>query len=553
MLQNLAKHLSAARWIGIATLIALSLFWQASPDAVAARASPATAKIKADIVVDGRPLFQVEPSGPYAARERAVQTNQQLALLSESGKVPRVEVIEHNQQPILVADGQYLLTVTDSDAGLDKPPSAQARDWAYQLERSLYQARLERSPAHIRNMVLLTSLTLLMAIALHISLGYVWRRSPKYALPALADAGTSNYEDSQLLVGLNLWLVRLGIWAIALGHISSLFPALRQRRYNLFNELTTGVRSPIFSIGSQSYNLIDLLILLGLMGGLFTLVRLSTRMLSTHVLKRTPLARGSREIVTQTFRYGAFSIGMLILLKVWGVDLRSVALLGSALGIGIGFGLQDIAKNFGSGLVLLFERSVQVGDFIEVDAHTGTVERIGARSITLRTLDNISVLVPNAHLLDSQVINWNHDHPVSRLHLTVGTAYEADSKLVKSILLQAAKEHLEVLPTPAPDVFLKNFGDNAIEFDLMVWIRNPERHAAIRSALNFRIEELLNHHDISIPYPQRDLHLRTEQVPITFAPDITEALIEAFGSVKKSEKRSVNAFKQSYRVNQRAS
>ena len=217
--------------------------------------------------------------------------------------------------------------------------------------------------------------------------------------------------------------------AIALSHISSLFPTLRQRRYSLLNDIITSIQSPIFSLGSQTYALTDILLLMGLMAGLFTLVRLSTNLLATHVLRRTPLARGSREVITQSFRYGAFSLGMLILLKTWGIDLRSVALLGSALGIGIGFGLQDIAKNFGSGLVLLFERSVQVGDFIEIGTHTGVVERIGARSITLRTLDHISVLVPNAHLLE---------------------------------LLQAAQENEDVLPVPAPNVFLKNFGDSAI-------------------------------------------------------------------------------------------
>ena len=335
--------------------------------------------------------------------------------------------------------------------------------------------------------------------------------------------------------------------AIALSHISSLFPTLRQRRYSLLNDIITGIQSPIFSLGSQTYALTDILLLMGLMAGLFTLVRLSTSLLATHVLRRTPLARGSREVITQSFRYGAFSLGMLILLKTWGIDLRSVALLGSALGIGIGFGLQDIAKNFGSGLVLLFERSVQVGDFIEIGTHTGVVERIGARSITLRTLDHISVLVPNAHLLDSQVINWNHDHSLSRLHVVIGTAYEADSHLVKSLLLQAAQENEDVLPVPAPNVFLKNFGDSAIEFDLMVWIRDPERHAAIRSALNFRIEEILNLHEISIPFPQRDVNIRMDAVPVEFSPDVKAALLELFGQLKQTDQVPISRAKASAR------
>ncbi len=552
MFYSLLKRPKIARWVWIAALISVCLLWYASSDAVAATL-PTSLSEKADIVIDGRPIFQVENSGLFSAQQRAMQTNQQLAMLAQKQEDPQVRVALHNQQPIILAGEHYLLTVTHPDAKLNDDPSVLAQVWAGQLERSLQSAKLERSPGHIREMVLLSGLTLLMAIALHISLGYLWRRVPQYALgEAVSDAGAASGQDFYRSVSLKLLLARLGLWTVALSHISSLFPTLRQRRYSLFNNVMTGIHSPVFSLGGRPYTLVDVFILLGLMVGLFTLVRLSTRLLSTHVLRRTPLARGSREVITQSFRYGAFSLGMLVLLKVWGIDLRSVALLGSALGIGIGFGLQDIAKNFGSGLVLLFERSVQVGDFIEVDAHTGVVERIGARSITLRTLDNISVLVPNAHLLDSQVVNWNHDHPVSRLHLTIGTAYEADSKLVKSLLLEAAHDHREVLSVPPPDVFLKNFGDSSIEFDLMVWIRNPERHAAIRSALNFRIEEILNYHEISIPFPQRDVNLRTGQVPIEFSPDVKAALLKAFGATEdsaatKSDKIRQNRYKVSSR------
>ncbi|MFK8183145.1 MAG: mechanosensitive ion channel family protein [Phormidesmis sp.] len=558
-----AKHFKTARWISITTFLVGSLFWHAGPDAIAAGASTALTvdapvleqtteqnSEKANVVVDGRPIFQVETAGDYTAQQRAGNANQLLAELAESAENAEIKVVEHNHQPVLLANEQYLLTVTEPDTNLEKTPSELAQVWASEIERSLHSSKRERSPSHLKEMSLVTSLTLGMAIALHISLGYLWRRSPQYASqysssPAnLNETEAPNTQNAHLSAILKLWLFRLAIWAISLSHISSLFPHIRQQRYSLLNHVTTGIQSPIFSLGNQAYSLIELLMLVALMVVLFALVRLSTRLLATHVLKRTPLARGSREVITQSFRYGAFSLGMFILLQLWGIDLRSVALLGSALGIGIGFGLQDIAKNFGSGLVLLFERSVQVGDFIEIGPHTGTVERIGARSITIRTLDHISVLVPNAHLLDSQVINWNHDHAISRLHLTIGTAYEADSKLVKSLLLQAARENKEVLPVPAPNVFLKNFGDSAIEFDLMVWIRNPERHAAIRSALNFRIEEILNYHKISIPFPQRDVNLHMDSVPVEFSPEVKEALLDVFAKVKKMDafpRKRVNA------------
>lgn len=544
------KRCQNVRWICI-SLCVIGLLLCISPSAYATDPLHTAPSDTADIVVDGRPVFQIETSGSYSAQQRATQANRQLAKLARSSEKPKIRVVEHNQQPILLANDQYLMTVTGPDTHISQSPLQQARVWAKQLERSLHGSQLERSPSHTREMLLLTSLTLLMTVTLHLSLGYIWRRTPRYATADAAstaassepqDTNQSSPQSAGLLFTFNLALVRFGVWAIALSHISSLFPTLRQKRYSLFNDVKTGIHSPMFDLGHQTYTLIDIILLLGLMAGLFMIVRTSTRVLSTHVLKKTPLARGSREVITQSFRYGAFSLGMLLLMQIWGIDLRSVALLGSALGIGIGFGLQDIAKNFGSGLVLLFERSVQVGDFIEIATHQGTVERIGARSITLRTLDNISVLVPNAHLLDSQVINWNHDHPVSRLHLVIGTAYAANPRLVKSLLLQAAEENAEVLPTPAPNVFLKNFGDSAIEFDLMVWIRDPERHAAIRSALNFRIEEILNQHEISIPFPQRDVNLRIISDSADASADAKEALREVFKTSEPVDTVSVNQF-----------
>ncbi|MEM6450799.1 MAG: mechanosensitive ion channel domain-containing protein [Cyanobacteria bacterium P01_D01_bin.105] len=556
---RLATFFKNAHWIWIVTLLAASLSGQVSSETLAAVASPTTLPEKASVVVDGRPVFQVENSGDFTAQQRAVKANQLLEELAESPEQAKVEVVEHNQQPILLANEQYLLTVTAPDTSTNKTPSQQAQVWASQIERSLHSSKQERSPSHLRDMTLLTSLTLLMAVTLHISLGYICQRSAQYASVASGYGGsgyggsgtdTSGYSDSrttasesdetkvqipQLSSSLKLWLFRCAIWVVSLSHISSLFPALRQQRYSLFNNFITAIQAPILSSRNRAYSLIDLLMLVALVIVLFTLVRVATRLLATRILKRTPLARGSREVITQSFRYGAFSLGMFVLLQLWGIDLRSITLLGSALGIGIGFGLQDIAKNFGSGLVLLFERSVQVGDFIEIGSHSGTVERIGARSITIRTLDHISVLVPNAHLLDSQVINWNHDHAISRLHIVIGTAYEADSQLVKSLLLQAAQENEEVLPMPAPNVFLKTFADSAIEFDLMVWIRNPERHAAIRSALNFRIEALLTQHEISIPFPQRDVNLQVDSMPIEFSPDIEAALLGMIETNKKPD------------------
>ncbi|MEN8444034.1 MAG: mechanosensitive ion channel domain-containing protein [Cyanobacteria bacterium J06555_13] len=512
----------------LALLVCLSVSINSSPAAIATETSVFSSK--AYVVIDGRRIFPVEPSGPYSAQQRVMQANQQLVILANLGKTVEVEVVERNQQPTIIAKQQYLLTVTDLDTTLDKTPLEQAQEWANQLEIALQQAQLEREPESVKYAIWLAAFVLLLAAALHWGFGHFWRRplrrTLRQVMPQIPKTGMPGAQDFQVFMEFKLALARLAVWAGAAWYITSLFPNLRQRRYDLFSNSTVGFQAPLFSLGEQSYTLVDLIILLGLVWGLFALIQLSARLLEKQVLRRTKLERGVKEVITQAYRYSAFAVGTLILLQAWGIDLRSVALLGSALGIGIGFGFQDIAKNFGSGLVLLFERSIQVGDFIEMDAHMGVVERIGARSITLRNLDNISVLVPNAHLIESQVMNWNHDHPISRLHLTVGVAYGSNTKVVKLALLKVAQEHREVLPKPAPDVYLKTFGDNAIEFDLMVWIRNPELQLEVRSALYFRIEEILREYGLSIPYPQRDLHLRTGTLPVEFSPEITEALIQ---------------------------
>ncbi|MEO0769476.1 MAG: mechanosensitive ion channel domain-containing protein [Cyanobacteria bacterium J06649_4] len=354
-------------------------------------------------------------------------------------------------------------------------------------------------------------------------------------MPSVPKTGMPGDQDFQVLLGIELALSRIAVWVGAFWYISSLFPQLRQRRYDLLKNAAVGIKAPLFEIGDSPYNLIDLLILAGLLWGLFALTQFSARIINTQILRRTQLARGAKEVIVQVYRYSALAIGTILLLQIWGIDLRSITLLGSALGIGIGFGLQDIAKNFGSGLVLLFERSVQVGDFIEIDQHKGVIERIGARSITMRTLDNISVLVPNANFIVSQVLNWDHGHPVTRLHLDIGVAYGSDPQQVKSALLQAAQEHLEVLPKPAPDVYLKSFGESALEFDLMVWIRKPTLQLQIRSDLYFRVEEILHAQGITIPFPQQDVHVRSGQLPIEFSPEVTAAIPQTLESLRKGK------------------
>ncbi|NJN31969.1 MAG: mechanosensitive ion channel [Synechococcales cyanobacterium RM1_1_8] len=210
-----------------------------------------------------------------------------------------------------------------------------------------------------------------------------------------------------------------------------------------------------------------------------------------------------------------------MLLQLWGIDLSSLTILASALGVGIGFGFQDIAKNFGSGLVLVFERPIQVGDFVEVGGYSGTIERLGARSTMIRTLDNLDIFIPNSRFLEEEVTNWSHNRTPTRVKVPVGVAYGSDLKAVEEALLESAQSNKNVLKMPEPAVFFTGFGDSALDFTLMVWIARPQQHVRIKSELNFKIDAAFRRRQIEIPFPQRDLHVRSGKLPVELLPGST--------------------------------
>jgi small-conductance mechanosensitive channel len=197
-------------------------------------------------------------------------------------------------------------------------------------------------------------------------------------------------------------------------------------------------------------------------------------------------------------------------MSVAGVPLRSLAFFAGALGIGIGFGLQNIINNFVSGIILMFERPVRVGDIVILSPELGgTVDRIGPRSTTIVTPDNIAVVVPNAKLMDSQIVNWSQPTKMMRVHIFVGVAYGSDLELVKQCLIEVARKHHLVRKYPEPMVRFEKFGDSSLNFELIYWVDGPYERWITLSELNFAIDEAFRQNNIIIPFPQRDLHIRT--------------------------------------------
>lgn len=266
-----------------------------------------------------------------------------------------------------------------------------------------------------------------------------------------------------------------------------------------------------FNLGivAHEITLLTLIVAFCIFVGTIIFSRILTRFLKKNVFQRARLNVGVQESVARVLQYIVMTIGGLIALDYVGFDLTALTAIGAVLGVGIGFGLQNLANNFISGLVLLFERPIQVGDFVEVDGLLGTVQSVNARSTTIDTQDHVAIIVPNSHFVSQSVTNWSYRDTKTRIHVRVHVALKSDPKKVEAALLEVAKAHSEVLVHPEPRVQFLAFGEGALQFDLLAWIEDPPQQFFVRSDLNFAIAGLFKERGIEIPFPQRDLHVRT--------------------------------------------
>lgn len=229
----------------------------------------------------------------------------------------------------------------------------------------------------------------------------------------------------------------------------------------------------------------------------------------TQILSRRSVDRGVRDAVKKLIHYGVVLIGFLFALSLLGLGLQNFVVLLGALGVGIGFGLQDIVNNFLSGLILLFERPIKVGDGILIDGEYGTVKRIGLRSTIVENLDQAELIVPNAQIISQKVTNWTLSNRQVRIVIPVGVAYGSDLEIVLAILSEAGAQHAEVLEVPKPTPFFLQFGSSSLDFELRVWISNVDDRPRIKNELLLYIDRRFREAKVEIPFPQRDLHLRS--------------------------------------------
>jgi len=249
--------------------------------------------------------------------------------------------------------------------------------------------------------------------------------------------------------------------------------------------------------------------------------RSASALIERRIALRRHIDPGLRYTISRLVKYVVVIVGFIIALKqAFAVDLTSIAVIFTALSVGIGFGLQYLAADIASGFILLFERPIRVGDRITIGEDEGDVQSINLRTTVVTTNDQIAIIVPNSKLVTQSVINWSYRDPRARIAIPVGVADDSDIQLVTDTLIDAAKGVENVLTDPPASVQFLRFGEYSREFRLLVWTNQPRRHVQIRSDINYRIAELFGERGIKIPYPTQEFLLKGLNMPRDMEPSL---------------------------------
>ena len=276
----------------------------------------------------------------------------------------------------------------------------------------------------------------------------------------------------------------------------------------------------IVKIGTVTITLLFLIKAVLFIALLVALSRLLQSVVLSRLMRHIHIAEAQKFALTRFVTYLFFLGGLFIGLQSLGVNLNSLVVFGGAIGVGVGLGLQNVVSNFVAGLILLIEQPIRIGDRIEINKTMGDVVRIAARSTWVRTNDNVVIIVPNSDFINSAVINWTGNDPKVRIQLPVGVGYGCDPDQVRLLMLKAAQVQPEVLDDPAPDVLFTGYGDNSIDFALRVWtVERTHAPQILQSDLYFAIFRIFKEHGIELPFPQRDLHIRSSDIPLPYTPE----------------------------------
>jgi small-conductance mechanosensitive channel len=287
------------------------------------------------------------------------------------------------------------------------------------------------------------------------------------------------------------------IWLILALHLSGILPGI-------LNTLETIE----FTIGKSKINL-----LVGLQGLLTVLVTIFiamwfSRVLENKLMRIDDVNMNLRVVLSKLLRILLIFIALLIALSAVGLDITMLSVFGGALAVGLGFGLQRIASNYVSGFIILLDKSMQIGDVLTIDMHYGVVSDLRTRYLVLRKLDGTQVIIPNEMLIINPVINHSFTDHKARVQMPIQVSYDSDLELAMKLMFDIAQDHPRVLVEPPQTVHVKGFGESGIDLMLTVWIPDPEEgSAALQSEINLKIWQAFKAHNISIPFPQREVRV----------------------------------------------
>lgn len=275
-----------------------------------------------------------------------------------------------------------------------------------------------------------------------------------------------------------------------------------------FKQLGAIFSQPLFELGDHKISIASLFTAFLIIFIFIHASRIIERIIR-HALKDKPIDLGVVGSIARFSRYLIITIGVFVALDTIGIKLTALAAFGAVLMVGIGFGLQNITQNFISGLIILLERPIKEGDIVKVGDTIGRVYEIRVRATVIHTRDDVAIIVPNSQFISESVVNDSFTGKKIRMHVKVGVAYGSDVEKVKKVLVEIAREHKSVLNRPAPLVVFENFGSSSLDFDLRIWIRDIWNQDVILSDLRFAIDREFRKNKIQIPFPQRDLHIRS--------------------------------------------
>lgn len=298
-------------------------------------------------------------------------------------------------------------------------------------------------------------------------------------------------------------IIAATIWSAYALHVIGILPELWQ----LLDEIR-------FHIGKGQVSVLDILKALASVAATVLAALWLGREIERRLMSAEVMDVSLRVMVIKVMRALLIVLAILVALPLVGIDLTILSVFGGALGVGLGFGLQKIASNYVSGFIILMDRSVKIGDVLQIDNRIGVITQLTSRYVVLKSGDGMEALIPNETLITSTVVNQSYNDRLIRIAIPVQVAYGTDLKLVKTLLEDAATIESRVVAAPAPAAFVKGFGESGIDLELGVWIADPENgQLPVRSAVNLQIWEVFRQHGIEIPYPQRELRITTTPAP----------------------------------------